>query len=211
MKSVLDTFDTGDGQGGKFNTTLVAVKIAARLASAQLKVMATNVRILAGAFKILTFIPRTLGTVAGKIVGVFVRPIINAFGFIVNAAAKAFGWVPGLGGKLKNAAASFAVFKARALAALDGFDKVGFQVGTAFATNLAAAIAGNGKVTTAVAQGTANKVRANASSLLGVDRRKAGGAGTVNVTVNNPKPERASESTTTAIARATSAAGWAAA
>jgi hypothetical protein len=210
---VLATFQTGNGTGpAQFSRTLVAVKAAALLASAGLKIMATNVRILAGAFKILTFIPRQLATVAVGIVSFFIRPILNAFGFIVNAAAKAFGWVPGLGPKLKAAAASFETFKMRAFTALNGFGAKGTQLGNEFTSALAAAIlSGNSKVAPAVAQGTANKVRANATALLGADSRRTGGAGSINVTVNNPKPERASESTPTAIARATRAAGWAAA
>ena len=213
VRRVLDAFSTGDGKGGQFSKTLIAVKVAAQLAKNQLRLAALNVRILAEAFRVLTFVPRMLGGVAGKILSAFVRPILNAFGFIVNAAAKAFGWVPGLGPKLKSAADKFAIFKTRAFAALDGFGKKGTQLGTDFTTNLAAAIlGGNKKVAPAVAQGTANKVRANASALLGADsRRRGGGAGDINVTVNNPKPERASESTPTAIQRATRAAGWAAA
>ena len=55
----------------------------------------------------------------------------RAFGWIVNAwlsvastiihgAAKAFGWIPGLGGKLKGAAAQFDIFRARVNAAING-------------------------------------------------------------------------------------------
>jgi hypothetical protein len=168
-----------------------------------------NVRVLAAAFKVFTFVPRMLGTVAGQIYLWLVKPIVWSLGLILQAAAKAFGWVPGIGGKLKAAAASFATFKARAFANLDGFGAKGTQLGTEFTTALAAAIVGNGKVSVAVAQGTANKVRANATSLLGADSRRPGGGGGVTVVVNNPKPERASESTPTAIARATRAAGWA--
>jgi hypothetical protein len=56
-----------------------------------------------------------------------------------------------------------------------------------------------------IARGTAGKLTA-----IGASATRTG-AGTINVTVNNPRPERASESTPTAIARATRAAGWAAA
>jgi hypothetical protein len=211
VKDVLDTFNTGDGQGGRFNTTLLAVKGSAKLVTAQLRIVRWNVRLLAEAFKVFTFVPRMLGTIAGKILSFFVRPIVSSLGFILNAAAKAFGWVPGIGGKLKAAAASFAFFKARAFANLSGFGKKGTQLGTEFTTALAAAIlGGNSKVAPAVAQGTANKIRAN-TALLGAGARRTGGGGDINVTVNNPKPERASESTPTAIQRATRAAGWAAA
>lgn len=53
--------------------------------------------------------------------------IIDAFltvaGSIVHSAATAFGWIPGLGGKLKNAAKQFDKFKNEVNAALDGVHK----------------------------------------------------------------------------------------
>jgi hypothetical protein len=211
--SVISSFGGGEGSARSFGQTLVGVLgPAARFIAAALKIAALNVKILTTAFKILTLNIRFLAQVGAKIVGFFVRPIIVAFGTIVNAAAKAFGWLPILGPKLKAAAANFTVFKARAFAALDGFGAKGLQLGNEFTAALAAAIlGGNSKVSTAVAQGTANKVKANATALLGADSRKAGSGAAVNVTVNNPKPERASESVPTAIQRATRAAGWAAA
>jgi hypothetical protein len=45
-------------------------------------------------------------------------------GIIIHGAADAFGWVPGLGGKLKNAAADFDTFRNRVNAALDGIHSV---------------------------------------------------------------------------------------
>jgi hypothetical protein len=56
------------------------------------------------------------------------RFIVNAFltvvGALVNGAAKAFGWVPGLGGKLKSAAAAFNNFRDDVNRALDGIHSV---------------------------------------------------------------------------------------
>lgn len=53
-----------------------------------------------------------------------VRNIVNTFlglvGTIINGAAKAFGWVPGIGGKLKKAAKSFDQFKSDVNASLGG-------------------------------------------------------------------------------------------
>lgn len=43
-------------------------------------------------------------------------------GALINGAAKAFGWVPGIGGKLKTAADEFNTFADKANAALDGID-----------------------------------------------------------------------------------------
>lgn len=53
-----------------------------------------------------------------------VRAVVGAFlnlvGTIVSGAAKAFGWVPGLGGKLKNAAKDFEAFKQHVNDSLSG-------------------------------------------------------------------------------------------
>lgn len=45
--------------------------------------------------------------------------ILGALGTIINGAAKAFGWIPGIGPKLKSAAAGFNTFKEKALDSLD--------------------------------------------------------------------------------------------
>ena len=53
-----------------------------------------------------------------------IRFVVNIFlgmvGAIIDGAAKAFGWVPGLGGKLKDAAKEFDRFRDKVNAALDG-------------------------------------------------------------------------------------------
>jgi hypothetical protein len=50
---------------------------------------------------------------------VVIRVFLNFVGTIISGAARAFGWVPGLGGKLRTAAASFDQFKNRVNASLD--------------------------------------------------------------------------------------------
>ena len=58
--------------------------------------------------------------------------VISAvFGFIINGAAKAFGWVPGLGPKLKTAAAQFDSFRDRVNAALNGINGRTITLGVA--------------------------------------------------------------------------------
>ena len=52
-----------------------------------------------------------------------VRVFLTMAGGIINAAAKAFGWVPGLGPKLRTAAAAFNRFRDQVNAALDGTTK----------------------------------------------------------------------------------------
>ncbi len=64
---------------------------------------------------------------------VFLTVLLNIFGAIIHGAAQAFGWVPGLGGKLKDAAHQFDIFKSRVNAALGGINGRTVNVGVAFA------------------------------------------------------------------------------
>jgi hypothetical protein len=48
---------------------------------------------------------------------------LTVVGVLVNGAAKAFGWVPGIGGKLKKAAEKFNEFKDKVNRALSGVHK----------------------------------------------------------------------------------------
>lgn len=50
----------------------------------------------------------------------FAKHAVGQFGVVINAAAKAFSWMPGLGPKLSAAAAAFNRFAVRVNAALDG-------------------------------------------------------------------------------------------
>jgi TP901 family phage tail tape measure protein len=58
--------------------------------------------------------------------------ISTIFGLIINGAAKAFGWVPGLGPKLKDAAKAFNHFRDQVNAALGGVSGRTVHVGVAF-------------------------------------------------------------------------------
>ena len=51
-----------------------------------------------------------------------VDKILGVFGAIIHGAASAFGWIPGLGGKLKGAAAAFDVFRANVNKSLGGIN-----------------------------------------------------------------------------------------
>lgn len=212
---ILDTFKTRQGDVSSVNVTFATLKTAAALLNAELKIVKTNVQVLATAFKIFTFVPRTLAGVAIQIISFFTKPIIASFGFIVHAAATAFGWVPGIGPKLKNAAAKFDAFKAQVSAALSGFGAIGFQIGADFAANLAAGIAGRGKVSQSAALGTANKLASGLRSgklIEGVRANSvsAGDSGAGDIIVNNPVPEPASESVDKALRRKRRQAGWSA-
>lgn len=49
--------------------------------------------------------------------------ILNGYGLLVNGAAKAFGWMPGIGPKLKAAAAEFNAFRDQVNNSLNGIKK----------------------------------------------------------------------------------------
>jgi hypothetical protein len=58
--------------------------------------------------------------------------ISTVFGWIIHGAANAFGWIPGLGPKLKAAAAQFDIFKARVNSALNGLNNKTISVDVGF-------------------------------------------------------------------------------
>lgn len=97
-----------------------------------------------------------------------------AFGGIVNGAAAAFGWIPGLGGRLRDAAKAFNDFEANANAALDGIRKalnIGVNIDvsvhealtTAARTGTKIAIASGGLVT-GPGTGTSDSIDARLSN-----------------------------------------------
>lgn len=49
--------------------------------------------------------------------------VLSQLGLIINAAATAFGWIPGIGGKLKSAASQFDTFRDNVNRSLDGIQK----------------------------------------------------------------------------------------
>lgn len=61
-------------------------------------------KITDGARKMKDLVSRAFLTVA--------RAVLNMAGVVIHAAANAFGWVPGIGGKLRTAAAKFDAFRA---------------------------------------------------------------------------------------------------
>jgi hypothetical protein len=80
-------------------------------------------RIVDGAFRGIAAAARFMWY---QVVAPALRAMLTAFllvpGIIINAAAKAFGWVPGIGPKLKTAAEEFNKFRDKANAALGGLD-----------------------------------------------------------------------------------------
>jgi tape measure domain-containing protein len=63
-----------------------------------------------GAIKLYATVWLTVAKTVLKAVGWLVGNILDGFGTIISGAAKAFGWVPGIGGKLKTAEKAFGEF-----------------------------------------------------------------------------------------------------
>ncbi|HEX7918891.1 MAG TPA: phage tail tape measure protein, partial [Gemmatimonadales bacterium] len=66
---------------------------------------------------------RTFGSVVGTMASFITRVFLAMVSGLIKGAAKAFGWVPGLGGKLKAAAKAVEGFKDRTNAAIDKIRK----------------------------------------------------------------------------------------
>jgi hypothetical protein len=64
----------------------------------------------------------------------FVDRLLGLFGTIIHGAANAFGWIPGIGGKLKGAASAFDRFRRNVNASLRGIDNRSVHVKTFFNT-----------------------------------------------------------------------------
>lgn len=78
------------------------------------------------AFSALALLVDAFNAIREPILGVFVaisRAFLDVVGGLVNGAAAAFGWIPGLGPKLKNAAAEFKTFAEKANENLDSIEK----------------------------------------------------------------------------------------
>lgn len=81
-----------------------------------------------------------------------VAPFLDAVGTLLNAAAKAFGWVPGIGPKLKDAAKKFQTFRDDVNNALNGIKNYEKTVKVTVTGNGKELVA-NGKVSATFAAG----------------------------------------------------------
>jgi tape measure domain-containing protein len=97
-----------------------------QLVEALMPALPPLIAVIVGAFKILY---RVWGAVAGSIVagiqacaqamGWLVQAVLNSTGAILDAAAKAFSWIPGVGDNLRTAADQFRTWAATARTATD--------------------------------------------------------------------------------------------
>ncbi len=96
------------------------------------------------------------------------KAALEMAGFIINAAATAFGWQPGVGPKLRRANAAFKEFKEGAQAQLGALAAGARNVGRQTAEGLAAGLAERSGLAVATARQTANKVIAQLNRTLEV-------------------------------------------
>lgn len=81
------------------------------------KVATTILQVMVPAFKLIGW---AINTIALPVLKLMVRAWLDMVGVIIHGAADAFGWVPGIGGKLKKAAAQFDTFRDGVNNALNG-------------------------------------------------------------------------------------------
>jgi hypothetical protein len=98
--------------------------------------------------------------------------VLDTLGGIVNGAAKAFGWIPGIGPKLNAAAAAFNDFRDRVNSALNGIQAV-----KTVRINASVYVTGGGNVAGGVDQRTGNSRNAGLSGLTSWQAAAAAFAG----------------------------------
>lgn len=123
IKKLVDGFKNGTGSGGKIREMIDRVKKAFEQSKPSIEKIVTVLGRLVAAFLthvfpifvklVTTILPPVLKIVAlvAQAFSKMVQVVLTVLGTIINAAAKAFGWVPGLGGKLKTAAKEFNKFR----------------------------------------------------------------------------------------------------
>lgn len=120
-----------------------------------------------------------------------VTKVLDTLGFVINGAAKAFGWIPGLGVQLKTAAAGFNAFRDDVNRALNGIETL-----KTIRVNASVYVTGGGSAAGGVDQRTGNSRNAGLSGLTSWQRvaeafagdrggSRSGGPTPVTATVNN--------------------------
>jgi hypothetical protein len=121
LKSALDNVKQGLGTNSdalnryKDDVDLVQGALEA-LVGSSIALLIFNLEVLRGSLLLFDAAWNVFKTAA--VVAIMV--VINALGWIVDAAAKAFGWIPGIGQKLKDTARQFDEFRDQANRALGG-------------------------------------------------------------------------------------------
>lgn len=118
-EKVSGAFRGGEGDGAKFRAVLSAIGVVitdAVIPAASL-LAKLHLKALGDAFKAIGW---AINEVVIPGLGYFMRGALRAIGAVLTAAEKGFGWIPGLGGKLKDAKRAFDRFQGEVNAALNG-------------------------------------------------------------------------------------------
>lgn len=135
LSKALEIVTGGVGDGsfsfeklGKIITEKV-IPFVAELMNVYLPYVAAQMRAVIEVIKVLWRSFEIWRDIVATATSVIVRTFLGLVSAIINGAAKAFGWVPGLGGKLKTAATEFDKFKNNVNSALDGIKDKQVTVG----------------------------------------------------------------------------------
>ena len=125
----------------------------------------------------------------GKAFKVLVSLVLTALGFIINGAAMAFGWIPGIGPQLKAAAAKFNTFRDDVNKAMAGIDPLKtIRVNAQVHLTVSGSRPGTGGGTTAYALGggpTSWMAAAAGYAAESAGRNRVGGPTQVSAEVHN--------------------------
>lgn len=169
-------FRSGTGAGGKLREAVESARLKFEKYRPLLEVLAKGVAKFAGA--ILKVVIPAIAAFYGAMTSLYIQvvpKVIAVFDVLIRAAAKAFGWVPGLGPKLKTAAKEFGEFKDEVNRTLDAIKdkeikiKLKEQAVAAFDAGTASGTGGGRRVVPrqqAVAQRTSGNVYLN-SQIVG--------------------------------------------
>lgn len=130
-------------------------------------------------------------TFVGQAFKTMVATVLGVLGAIIGGAAKAFGWLPGIGPKLVAAAAEFEAFKNNVNRALNGIQRV-----VTVRVNASVYVTSGGSVSGGVDQRTGNSRDSGLSGVSGWQRvaaefasaqagRRTGGPAALTATVSN--------------------------
>lgn len=139
--------------GALFRAFMLQVRVMGQVIGWLLRVV-TGTKTTGDALRVLGQGAVNLGKIFVSAVTFLLRVWLTVVGGIINGAAKALGWVPGLGLKLKRAAAAFNTFRDTANAALAGIEnrnvtvkvKSGFSVGPGGGLGGRGGVAGGGVI-----------------------------------------------------------------
>lgn len=124
--------------GTAIGNTISTIGTAVRIFGVLYRAAQTMAGFVSGAFHII----QGAGQVMWDFLKAAFRGIVDAFltvaGAIVHGAASAFGWVPGVGGKLKGAARAFDAFRGDVERSLGGLGPAGEAAGSAIGAGLSA-------------------------------------------------------------------------